>query len=126
MVEAWSVLLVAEVRDWFMRLANTSPESADLVAAAIDQLAADGPKLGRPFVDRVGGSKIHNLKELRPASGGRSELRILFVFDYARRAVLLVAGDKSGSWNRWYEVNIPVAERRYQRWLDGGYETERK
>ncbi|MEU9034264.1 hypothetical protein AB0D45_05030 [Streptomyces sp. NPDC048352] len=31
-----------------------------------------------------------------------------------RRAVLLVAGDKAGNWQRWYEVNIPLAEKRYQ------------
>jgi hypothetical protein len=25
----------------------------------------------------------------------------------------------------WYEENIPLAEQRYQRWLDGGYSTEK-
>jgi hypothetical protein len=39
--------------------------------------------------------------------------------------VLLVAGDKSGQWHRWYEQNIPIAEHRYQRWRDGGYGMER-
>ncbi|WP_312630158.1 type II toxin-antitoxin system RelE/ParE family toxin [Pseudofrankia sp. BMG5.37] len=77
-------------------------------------------------MDRIGGSKIHNLKELRPASSGHTEVRILFVFDYARRAVLLVGGDKAGMWNRWYDLNIPVAEERYRRWCDGEYDTERK
>ena len=42
------------------------------------------------------GSKLHNLKELRPGSAGTSEARLLFVFDPTRRAVLLVAGDKAG------------------------------
>ncbi|WP_438860658.1 type II toxin-antitoxin system RelE/ParE family toxin [Amycolatopsis solani] len=40
------------------------------------------------------GSRLHNLKELRPASAGSSEIRILFAFDPVRRAVLLVAGDE--------------------------------
>ena len=34
-------------------------------------------------------------KELRPGSNGASEVRILFIFDPARNAALLVAGDKS-------------------------------
>lgn len=31
-----------------------------------------------------------------------------------RRAVLLVAGDKAGNRQRWYDVNVPLAEKRYQ------------
>jgi Phage derived protein Gp49-like (DUF891) len=41
----------------------------------------------------ITGSKIKNLKELRPGSSGRSEIRVLFVFDSWRSAILLVAGD---------------------------------
>jgi len=60
---------------------------------------------------------LHNLKELRPGSAGSSQVRILFAFDPQRRAVLLVAGDKAGRWNRWYDQAIPLAERRYQEYL---------
>lgn len=35
---------------------------------------------------------------------------MLFAFDPERQAILLVAGDKSGDWNRWYRRNIPVAD----------------
>jgi hypothetical protein len=108
-----------------MDLVHNDPRTAELVAAAVDQLEADGPTLGRPLVDSIEDSKIHNMKELRPGSAGRTEVRILFVFDPQRKAVLLVAGDKSGRWRRWYEENIPLAEQRYQRWLDGGYSRER-
>jgi hypothetical protein len=89
----WSIVLVPEVEVRYARLAKADQESADLVAAAINQLAIDGPDLGRPAVDRIAGSKIHNMKEPRPGSRGRSEPRILFVFDYARRAILLAGGD---------------------------------
>jgi hypothetical protein len=65
------------------------------------------------------------MKELRPGSSGGTEVRVLFVFDPERQAVLLVAGDKAGQWRHWYDENIPLAEQRYQRWLDGGYATER-
>lgn len=50
------------------------------------------------------------MKELRPGSFGQIELRILFVFDPERQAILLVAGDKSGNWTRWYTQNIPMAD----------------
>jgi hypothetical protein len=64
------------------------------------------------------------MKELRPGSTGSSEVRILFVFDPDRQAVLLVAGDKSGRWTQWYAENIPLAEHRYTRWLAGEYDEE--
>ncbi len=96
------------------------------MAAAIDKLEADGPTLGRPLVDVVKGSKLHNLKELRPGSAGAGEVRLLFVFDPTRRAVLLVAGDKAGGWQHWYQDNVPLPEGRYERWLAGEYEEERK
>jgi len=58
-----------------------------------------------------------NLKELRPGSAGRSEIRILYIFDPRRNAVLLVAGDKAGKWDAWYRQAIPLAEQRYEDYL---------
>lgn len=101
------------MESWFLELAQDDAESADLVEHAIDVLAEEGPRLGRPLVDRVKGSRYHNMKELRPASAGHSEVRILFAFDPARKAILLVAGDKAGNWRGWYNEHIPVADRRY-------------
>lgn len=110
----WDVRVLDEIEGWLLALDD---DSYDLVAAAIDKLADAGPTLGRPLVDTITGSDVHNLKELRPGSAGKSELRILFVFDPHRRAVLLVAGDKAGNWQRWYKTNIPIAEQRYATWL---------
>ncbi|MBP2330244.1 hypothetical protein JOF56_010629 [Kibdelosporangium banguiense] len=31
--------------------------------------------------------------------------------------MLLVAGDKAGQWNAWYERAIPLAEQRYEIYL---------
>ena len=122
---AWTVILVDEVADWYLDLVNDEPATAELVAAAIDLLEADGPTLGRPLVDSIEGSSIRNLKELRPGSRGRSEIRILFAFDPERQAVLLIAGDKAGNWTRWYHDNIPLAEQRFEAWLSGDYSEER-
>jgi Gp49-like protein DUF891 len=52
-----------------------------------------------------------------PPSAGRSEVRILLVFDPWRSVVLLVAGDKSGQWTRWYRTAIPQAEQLYADYL---------
>ncbi len=50
---------------------------------------------------------------------------ILSCFDPERQAVLLVAGDKQGNWSGWYKAAIPLAEERYNRWLEGEYDEER-
>jgi hypothetical protein len=38
---------------------------------------------------------------------------VLFAFDPQRRAILLIGGDKSGNWSRWYQATIPVADDRF-------------
>jgi hypothetical protein len=73
----------------------------------------EGPALGRPLVDTVKGSVLPNLKELRPGSAGSSEVRLLFVFDPQRQAVILLGGDKAGNWRGWYRTAIPFAEAAY-------------
>ena len=62
---------------------------------------------------RIHSNRIHNLKELRLRVAGRGQIRLLFVFDSSREAIVLVAGDKAGEWNRWYAEAIPLAEERY-------------
>jgi hypothetical protein len=80
--------------------------------------------LGRPLVDTITGSKIKNLKELRPGSSGTSEVRVLFVFDPWRSAILLVGGDKAGKWGRWCDEAIPRAEQLYEIYLKERAEEE--
>ncbi|MEU4830718.1 type II toxin-antitoxin system RelE/ParE family toxin [Streptosporangium sp. NPDC023615] len=60
------------------------------------------------------------LKELRPASSRKSEIRVPFAFDPTHRAVLLAAGGKAGNWDQWYGTNAPIAERRPDRPCRGG------
>lgn len=111
------LVVTDEVRDWLHGLRRADRVTSRLVAEAIQTLLTVGPDLGRPLVDRIKGSRLHNLKELRPGSAGATEVRILFVFDPHRNAVLLVAGDKSGKWNAWYRVAIPQAEQVYAQYL---------
>jgi hypothetical protein len=114
---AWVVLLTDEVADWLAELNKEDPKSAIRVAAAIEMLREHGPALDRPLADTIKGSGIANLKELRPGSSGRKKIRILFVFDRWRQAILLVAGDKSGNWQGWYKSAIELAERLYNEHL---------
>ena len=108
---SWEVLLLGAVEAWYFGLAE---DAMTAVTGAIDLLEAEGPMLGRPTVDKVAGSKFHNMKELRPAG---TSVRILFIFDPERQAILLLGGDKAGAWESWYDKNIPVTERRYEDWL---------
>ena len=82
------LVMTRQVRDWLHALRSGDPVTRRLVAEAIDRLLDEGPRLGRPLADRIGGSRLHNLKELRPGSSGASEVRILFIFDPVRNAVL--------------------------------------
>lgn len=104
---AWEILIHPEVALW---LEGLSEKEYEKVIATMQALAEIGPALGRPHVDRIKHSRLHNLKELRPLG---SSLRILFAFDFQRRATLLAAGDKSSDWGSWYRINIPIAEKRF-------------
>lgn len=98
-------------------------ETVAFVFAALEMLQLEGPSLGRPLVDTVKGSALRNMKVLRPASPGGSEVRILFAFDPERSAVILLAGDKSAGrngkakWSGWYKRVIPQAEQVYEEYL---------
>jgi hypothetical protein len=41
----------------------------------------------------------------------------LIAFDPQRQAVLLLGGNKRGD-KRWYDVNIPIADRRFAEYLE--------
>lgn len=102
------------IEDW---LGTLDPNTYQQIMAAVAVLRIRGPQLGRPLVDRIQGSRLRNMKELRPGSAGDSEIRILFVFDPWRRAIMLLGGDKRGQWERWYQEAIPLAEQRYADYL---------
>ena len=64
------LVMTRQVRDWLHALRAGDPVTRRLVAQAIDQLLDEGPQLGRPLVDRIAGSRLHKLKELRPGRAG--------------------------------------------------------
>jgi hypothetical protein len=113
----WEILMTTQVEAFLDELYESDRQSHQLVNQAILVLERNGPAEGRPLVDTVAASRVANMKELRPPSAGRSEVRILFVFDPWRSAVLLVAGDKSAQWAQWYKTAIPQAEQLYEEYL---------
>ena len=72
-----------------------------------------GPRLGRPRVDTLNGSRHANMKELRFGAADGA-WRVAFAFDTRRKAILLVAGDKSGvGERRFYRELIRKADDRF-------------
>lgn len=72
-----------------------------------------GPRLKRPHVDTLKGSKHANMKELR-FSADNGVWRLLFAFDPKRHAILLVCGDKSGvNQTKFYKDLIKKADSRF-------------
>ena len=108
----WEINLTDNVSAWYLALGDVERRQ---VTAAIDELEEYGPALGRPFVDRIKGSRHHNMKELRSIGGN---IRVLFAFDPKREAILLIGGDKTGQWQRWYKQNIPIADALYDQYLE--------
>src|ERR1700677_88128 len=113
----WEILMTTQVEGFLDELYESDRDSHRLVNQAILVLEQNGRGEGRPLVDTITASRIANMKELRPPSAGRSEVRILLVFDPWRSVVLLVAGDKSGQWEKWYRSAIPRAEQLYEDYL---------
>lgn len=111
----WTVILHPDVAEW---RATLDDDTYQQLAAAVDLLSEEGPALRRPLVGEIQGSRHRNMKELRPGSAGRTEVRVLFAFDTQRRAILLVAGDKAGRWDRWYKQAIPLADERFDEHLE--------
>ena len=114
-MQEWIVDFHLEFEPEFQALEETVQEA---LLAHAHLLEAFGPQLGRPRVDTLKGSVHANMKELRfDAAGG--VWRVAFAFDPERKAILLVAGDKSGtSERRFYKELIAKAEGRFDRHLE--------
>jgi hypothetical protein len=111
----WSVQLSDELQPEFLALPQDVQDMTLKLARTLRQF---GPQLGRPRVDTLKDSRHANMKELRfEAADGA--WRIAFAFDPRRKAILLVAGDKSGgSEKRFYRELIRKADMRFDAHLD--------
>jgi hypothetical protein len=118
----WTVLAAEEFEPELLALSVEVRREALAVARWLEQF---GPQLGRPRIDTLRDSRHANMKEMRfDADDG--VWRIAFAFDPKRRAILLVAGDKSGgSEKRFYRELVRKADQRFDAHLER-LEKERK
>ena len=114
-IVGWAVLFHDAFDSEFGDLSETVQDELLAQAKLLEQF---GPTLGRPRVDTLKGSRHANMKELRfDADDG--VWRVAFAFDPNRRAVLLVAGDKSGgSEKRFYRQLVRTADQRFDQHLE--------
>ena len=111
----WRVLVAKEFEQEFSELL-LEVRRADLVRLRL--LREHGPQLRRPRVDTLNGSRHANMNEMRFSATAGGEWRVAFAFDSARRAMLPVAGDKSGgSGRRFYRDLIRKVDERFDRHL---------
>lgn len=108
----WEIEYTDEFGDWWSGL---SEEEQVSIAASVQLLEERGPNLGFPHSSGINGSKHSHMRELRTQHAGRP-FRTLYAFDPRRNAILLLGGDKTGD-DRWYEVNVPVADHLYDEHL---------
>ena len=111
---SWTV----EIAEEFVPEFHDLPEEVqDAILTMSRLLQQFGPGLGRPRVDTLNGSRHANMKEMRFGAADGA-WRLAFAFDPRRRAMLLVAGDKSGgSSRRFYRALIRTADERFDRHL---------
>jgi hypothetical protein len=111
----WEVETTEEYDAWFLAQAENEQEA---IRTKVELLTEYGPHLPRPHVDTLRKSKLSNLKELR-AQTENHVLRVAFIFDEERKAVLLIGGDKKGkNEKRFYQNLITQAEKIYQQYRD--------
>ena len=107
----WTVEYTDEFESRWIDLAEETQDYIDRVVMLLEE---HGPPLGYPYSSDIKGARFA-LRELRVQSGGRS-IRVLYAFDPARSALLLIGGDKTGN-DRWYVENVPRAEHIFEELL---------
>jgi hypothetical protein len=109
---SWAVEFTDEFEEWWNTLSESEQGKVD---ARVALLMERGPNLGFPFTSQVKSSRFAEMRELRVQASG-DPLRMLYAFDSRRIAILLAAGDKTGD-DRWYEKNVPIADRLFEEHL---------
>lgn len=113
LVMIWEIEFTDEFGAWWETLSDDEQES---VRASVKLLGEFGPSLRFPHSSGINGSRHGHMRELRVQHAGRP-YRLLFVFDPRRCAILLLGGDKTGN-DRWYDENVPIADRLYDEHLE--------
>ena len=110
---ATEILVTSEFEHWWGTL---SVEEQKSVAVVVTLLEERGTALPFPYSSSITNST--KLRELRVQHAGKP-YRVLYAFDPARKAVLLLGGHKTGN-NRWYDAHVPKAEKLFAAYLKDG------
>ncbi|MEG0672326.1 type II toxin-antitoxin system RelE/ParE family toxin [Clostridium sp.] len=110
---SWEIEYTDEFEQWWETL---SIEEQTSIAASVELLENFGTNLKFPHSSGINGSKHDRMRELRTQHQGRP-YRTLYAFDPRRTAILLIAGDKTGN-DRWYDINVSIADKLYDEHLN--------
>lgn len=111
------VLGTDEFREWYLALDDKAREDVTVV---VDLLEQKGVTLKYPYSSGVEGTEFP-MRELRIQSGG-DPIRVLYIFDPNRNAVLLIGANKTGD-DRFYDRMIPQAEKLRSDYIEENFES---
>jgi hypothetical protein len=112
---AYEVEYTDQFGEWWEQLSEHEQEELSARVSLLERL---GSTMRRPYSGEIVGSEFDpKMKELI-CDVGVAHLRVLYMFDPRQVAILLLGGDKTGFWNKWYEQNVSIADQLYKTYLD--------
>jgi hypothetical protein len=109
MAETVQIEVTDAYKDWYLELEKKEAAAVDRKVKMLQLL---GIALPFPHSSDIKGAR-YPFRELRV---NNPPIRVLYAFDPARNAVLIIGGDKSGD-NRFYERMTALAERLWEEYL---------
>jgi hypothetical protein len=105
-----------QVAEWLTNLDELSHAEVDEALAYLEQ---HGRAAALPDVrHRIQTSRhFPDMSEVRVDIEHRYVYRVLVGFGPDERPALLLAGNKAGIGNAWYEANVPIADERFDEYL---------
>ena len=102
---AGEIVYSPQVEKWIDSL---TPYDRSSMLPVVIALARFGDDLQSMASKQMKSRRQHDIHELRSLAGN---LRVLYTYDRDRgnKPVLLVGGDKTGEWNRWYDRHLDRA-----------------
>ncbi len=107
--------------EWYGTLDVSRQEDVRVYVGLLEE---KGVTLDHPHSTAIKGSK-YALRELRVQSGGHP-IRVFYIFDPRRRAVLLIGGNKKGTGKRFYERFVSIAEKLFEVYLEETDQTNKR